>query len=140
MRRRTPAPGAGAPLEDEIAERLGRARAAWRALLASLPGLEREWKTYSRSGGPTLRLKDGGRAVLYLQPEDGRFQAVVVLGERAAAAALATRLPACLRAAIESARPYVEGRSVRVAVQRPADLRHVRTLLAFKQGGTGGRR
>ena len=140
MRKRTPAPGAGAPLEDGIAERLGRARAAWRALLASLPGLEREWKTYSRSAGPTLRLKDGGRAVLYLQPEDGRFQAVVVLGEKAAAAALAARLPAGLRAAIESARPYVEGRSVRVAVRGLADLRRVRTLLAFKRGGTAGRR
>jgi len=140
MRKRTPAPGAGAPLEDGIAERLGRARAAWRALLASLPGLEREWKTYSRSAGPTLRLKDGGRAVLYLQPEDGRFQAVVVLGERAAATALAARLPAPLRTAIESARPYVEGRPVRLAVRGLADLRRVRTLLAFKRNGTAGRR
>jgi predicted DNA-binding protein (MmcQ/YjbR family) len=122
----------GAPSEAALKARLGAAHPAWRKLLGSLAGLEREWKVYSKKVGPTLRLKDGARTLVYLQPQDGDFRAVVVLGAKAVAAARATRLKAGLRAAIEAARPYVEGRSASVTVRRPADLRDVERLLAFK--------
>jgi predicted DNA-binding protein (MmcQ/YjbR family) len=122
----------GPPSEKDLRERLGPAHESWKALLASLPQLGREWKLYSRKAGFTLRLKDGERTLLYLQPQQGDFRAVVVLGERSAKAALGGRLPARLRKAIEAARPYVEGRSVSLTVRTPTDLGGVRRLLSFK--------
>jgi len=108
------------------------AHESWKALLGSLPQLVREWKLYSRKAGFTLRLKDGERTLLYLQPQQGDFRAVVVLGEKAVKTALGGRVARRLREAIEGARPYVEGRSVSLTVRTPADLRDVRTLLSFK--------
>jgi predicted DNA-binding protein (MmcQ/YjbR family) len=121
------------PTDAELKRRLGAAHAAYRGLLASLPRLEQEWKLYSKKAGFTLRLKEGERTLLYVQPQDGDFRAVVVLGERAAKAALASRLPSRLRKAIEAARPYVEGRSVSVTVRGAPDLRDVGSLLSFKR-------
>jgi hypothetical protein len=120
------------PSEKRLRERLSPAHVAWTKLLDSRPSLVREWKLYSRKAGFTLRLKDGERTLLYLQPQDGDFRAVVILGEKAVKAALGGRLPSRLRDAIEGARPYVEGRSVSLTVRTPADLRDVRTLLSSK--------
>jgi len=121
------------PTDGELERRLGGSHAAYGALLASLPELDREWKLYTKKAGFTLRMKDGERTLLYVQPQDGSFRAVVVLGEKAVKAALASRLPSRLREALEAARPYVEGRSVSVTVRGAVDLRDVRSLLSFKR-------
>lgn len=121
------------PSEAALRERLGPAHAAWRTLLASLPGVEQEWKLYSAKAGWVLKLKEGDRTLLYAHPQDGEFRVIVVLGERAVQAALAARLSLRLREAIAAARPYVEGRSVPVVVRGPADLSDVESLLPFKR-------
>ena len=124
----------GAPSDAALKARLGPAHAAWRALLASVPGVEHQWKVYSAKAGWTLKLKEGERTLLYAHPQDGEFRVVVVLGEKAAKAALAARLPQRLRETIAAARPYVEGRSIPVVVRGPADLSDVERLLPFKRG------
>jgi hypothetical protein len=56
----------------------------------------------------------------------------VVLGQRATVAALAGRVRPELHATIRSARPYVEGRPVRVVVTSKKDLVGVEELVAVK--------
>jgi hypothetical protein len=65
------------------------------------------------------------------------FEATVVLGERAAQAALAGRVSKNLHASIRAAKPYVEGRPVRVIVRTRADLAGVEELVAVKLNPTG---
>jgi hypothetical protein len=60
------------------------------------------------------------------------FEATVVLGERASRAALAGRVSKALHASIRAAKPYVEGRPVRVMVKAQADLAGVEELVAVK--------
>jgi hypothetical protein len=65
------------------------------------------------------------------------FEATVVLGERAAQAALAGRVSTALHASIRAAKPYVEGRPVRVMVKGQADVARVEELVAVKLNPTG---
>jgi predicted DNA-binding protein (MmcQ/YjbR family) len=123
-------PDPGEP--PELESLLGARHAVYRELLSRFGSLAREWKVYSRKAGPSLRLKRAERAILYVQPGPGTLQATVVLGEKAVEQALASRLPARLRKAIEDARPYVEGRPVRVDLRSAADIGDVETLVGFK--------
>jgi len=121
-----------APDERAVARQLGRAHAALEALLDRGPGTTREWKRYKKDGPWVLKVGQGARTLFYLRPDDGSFHVTVILGERAAAAALAGRVSAALHGAIRGARAYVEGRPVPVLVRTKADAALVEELLAVK--------
>jgi hypothetical protein len=124
------------PTPGALARALGGAAPRWRALEAGLAEdlgpLGEEWTFAGRKRGWSLRLKRGERAIVYFTPLRGRFRAAFALGEKAAAEALASALPAPVRAAVESARRYVEGRAVVLEVRTAADARSVRALAAIK--------
>jgi predicted DNA-binding protein (MmcQ/YjbR family) len=101
-------------------------------LLARFPDLSPEWKTDSARAGRTLRLRRRERTVLYVQPQPGALRVTVVLGGKAIASALESGLTRRLQDAIAAAKVYVEGRPVVVTVRKPADLRDVERLVAFK--------
>jgi hypothetical protein len=126
-------PEAGAaPDERAVARRLGRARAAYEALVERGPGTTREWKRYKKDAPWVLKVNQGARTLFYLRPDDGFFHVTVILGERAAAAALGGRVSESLHAAIRGARRYVEGRPVPVTVRTRADAGRVEELVAVK--------
>lgn len=105
------------PSAEQLSAQLGPARAAWDGIIVSLeerfPRLRREWKP-SRSGfGRMCLLRHGARTLLYLTPEPGAVTVGLVLGERAARAALDSDLPEDLKSLIRAARPYAEGRGIR---------------------------
>jgi hypothetical protein len=91
-----------------------------------------EWKRYSKKSPWVLKVSQGDRTLLYATPMADAFEATVVLGERAAQAALAGRVSKTLHASIQAAKPYVEGRPVRVMVKGKADLAGVEQLVAVK--------
>jgi hypothetical protein len=127
------APDAGRPPSaDELTALLGRSYAAFRALTQRGPALTCEWKRYGKTSPWVLKVSQGDRTLLYARPMDGAFEATVVLGERAVQAALAGRVSKTLHAAIRAARPYVEGRPVRVMVKDRASLERVDELVAVK--------
>lgn len=130
-------PGSGredseAPSADELARLLGKSHTAFRAIASDRAGATCEWKRYSKKAPWVLKVSEGRRTLFYLTPQAGQFEVTVVLGERAAEAALAGRVRHGLHAAIRSAKPYVEGRPVRVVVRGKADLAGVAQLLAVK--------
>jgi hypothetical protein len=84
-----------------------------------------------------LKVSEGERTLLYATPMANAFEATVVLGERATQAALAGRVSKTLHACIRAAKPYVEGRPVRVIVKCEADLAGVEELVAVKLNPTG---
>lgn len=124
------------PTDGELAAVLGRAAAAWTALREQLasrfPPLTATWGYASKSTGWGLRLVQGKRTVLYMTPQRGAFLASFALGEKAAAAAHAAKLPAPVLEAIESAPRYAEGRGVRLPVRKLADVSPILRLAEIK--------
>lgn len=124
------------PTETELAAELGPAKAVWDRLLAELAqecGLvEREWNSYSPKAGWSLRLKRGGRNIVYLTPGHGCFMASFALGDKAVAVAHESKLPKAVLQIIGSARRYAEGTAVRMEVGGPRDIAAVKKLAAIK--------
>ena len=129
---------AGSTLDDkppsarELTVLLGGSHAAFVALTRRGSGVTAEWKRYSRTAPWALKVSRGDRTLFYATPKPGAFEATVVLGERAAEAALSGRVSKSLHASIRAARPYVEGRPVRILVRDERDLAGVEELIAVK--------
>lgn len=121
-----------APGDDELVNILGRSHAAFQALIHDRAGVTCEWKRYSKKGPWALKVSEGERTLFYLIPQANQFEVTVVLGQRAIDAALAGRVRPELHATIRSAKPYVEGRPVKVVVTSKEDLVGVEELVAVK--------
>ncbi len=127
-----PAHDSGAPDDDELVSLLGGSHAAFQALAHDRTGVTCEWKRYSKNGPWVLKVSEGERTLYYLIPEANQFEVTVVLGQRATVAALAGRVRPELHATIRSAKPYVEGRPVKIVVAGEEDLAGVEELVAVK--------
>jgi hypothetical protein len=124
------------PQDDEVAAVLGRAATLWTSLRESLSAqyapLSAAWKFSGAKYGWSLQLKQKQRTLLYLIPNQGCFTAAFAFGEKAVAAAHASKLPAALLDLIDNAKKYPEGRAVRVEIQAKKDLAAVEKLAAIK--------
>jgi hypothetical protein len=124
------------PTSSELDEALGETATLLRAieqhLLDQFGELTREWKFYGKKAGWTLALAHKGRRVFHLIPQTGFFTVVFTLGKRAVLASEGTNLPEEILSAIETARQYAEGRSVRFDVTSREDAAIVKQLVAIK--------
>ena len=120
------------PTPRELRALLGESYAAFKQLTQRGSALTREWKRYSTKSPWVLKVSQGDRTLFYATPKVGSFEATVVLGERATAAALKGRVSKKLHSSIRAAKTYVEGRPVRVVVTDQADLASVEQLVAVK--------
>lgn len=120
------------PGTRELSVLLDDSLAAFRALTRRSAGAVCQWRRYGRKSPWVLKVSQGKRTLFYVTPKPNEFEVTVVLGQRAAEAALAGRVRASLHAAIRSAKRYVEGRPVRVLVRNEADLAAVEELVAVK--------
>jgi hypothetical protein len=126
------------PDARQLATLLGRSRAAFSALTQRGSGVTTEWKRYSKAAPWTLKVSRADRTLFYATPQPGAFETTVVLGERATEAALSGRVSKSLHASIRAARPYAEGRPVRIMVRGEEDLPGVEELLAVKLAPASG--
>ena len=94
--------------------------------------LTHEWKFYGRKAGWTLALGHKGRRMLHLIPRSGLFTVVFTLGKRAVSACQESDLPEEILSAIENARDYAEGKSIRFDVATSEDVAVVMQLAAIK--------
>jgi hypothetical protein len=124
------------PSERSVTSELGTAQDLWRAIIAALTGkydpIDLEWKPSKSDFGWMCLLKHKKRTLIYLTPEKNAVRAAIVLGERAVAAALSSRLPKAIKTMLQEAKPYAEGRGIRFPVNSAADLPVVEELVAIK--------
>ena len=124
------------PSPTEVDDSLGPSARLWTRLVTSVEKvhapIEQAWSFSGPKYGWSLRLKRKDRIVLYLIPKLGHFLVGVVLGEKAVLAAREVDLPATVLEAIENARPYAEGRGIRVPVRDAEGVRAAMTLAALK--------
>lgn len=116
-----------APSDADLTAALGPARPFWDRLRAAT-ALSGEWYSYSKKAGWSMRLKSGGRNVVYLVPARGGFDVSFALGGRAVAAAR----DAGLARRLEGAKTYAEGTNVRFPVASAADLADAVRLVEIK--------
>jgi hypothetical protein len=121
-----------APGDDDLSAELGAARVLWDQLIADLALPTAEWHSYSRKAGWSLRLKKGARTIVYLIPCHGSFRVSFALGEKALAAARASKLPADVLKILDEAPRYAEGTAVRLDITGKKDLAIVQKLAAAK--------
>lgn len=124
------------PTEKEVSSALGAAASAWNELLEWLKVeeqlSEREWNSYSPKYGWALRVRRKKRNIIYLSPCDGCFRVSFILGEKAVAAARASKLPKSVLKALDEAPKYPEGTGLRLTVSKSKDLPAIRTLTEVK--------
>jgi len=123
------------PTEKSLGSALGESRELWKSLVHDLKQefqLAGEWHSSSVKLGWSLRLQLKKRNIVYLGPRAGFFVAAFALGDRAVAAARASKLPPHILKEIVEARRYAEGTAVRVEVKTFEDLEIVKALVKIK--------
>ena len=124
------------PSEEELRLTLAEAHAAWARLIELVTSwvtpLSLVWGFTSASTGWGLRLKRGERVIVYMTPGQKQFLVSFVLGEKAAAAAHAAKLPAAVLQTIDAAPRYAEGRGVRFEVRHTREVTPLAVLAQIK--------
>ncbi len=115
---------------------LGRAYPIWAGIVQTVEGLasplDIEWKPSKIAFGHVCLLRHKKRTLLYLLPEEASVTVAIVLGERAYGLAMVSALPSAIKTLMTEARPYAEGRGIRVPVRTVRDLAKIRKLVAIK--------
>lgn len=124
------------PTEKQIASQLGDADEIWREFLTYLEAefapLTLEWKAAKEVW--SCRPMHKQRRICYLVPGEGNFTAAFVLGVKAVAAVHASKLPKSIKTEFANAKPYAEGRGIRIVINKPSQLAHLKSLAAIKMG------
>lgn len=123
-------------VDGEWTAALGGAFAMWTGIvrvaeeLAS--PLDIEWRPSKIPFGQVCLLRHKRRTLLYLLPEKASVTVAIVLGERAYGLAMASTLSAAIKKSLSKARPYAEGRGIRVPVKSARHLVTIRKLVEIK--------
>ena len=124
------------PTEADLATALGSAKAAWEEFLAALVrdqlATSHEWKSHNPKWGWSLRVLKKKRTIVWLSPGRGGFNVLFILGNKAVAAARATRLPKAITQALDAAPRYPEGTGLRLVAKTARDLPALLQLAAIK--------
>lgn len=124
------------PTDAELAAALGTAKVLWDQLLGGLADEHnltvREWNSYSRKAGWSLRLKHKDRNILYLAPCQGCFFVSFALGDKAVQAARQSGLPQSVIKIINEAKRYPEGTAVRIEIKKAKDIGTITKLAGIK--------
>lgn len=115
---------------------LGRAYPLWAGIVRAVEELasplDLEWKPSKSAFGHVCKLRHKKRTLLYLLPEPASVTVAIVLGERAFGLAMASTLSAAIKKSLSEARPYAEGRGIRVPVRATRDLATIKKLVTIK--------
>lgn len=124
------------PTAEEIAAALRSTALLWDEILAWFAAEHgvtlQEWKSYSTKYGWSLQLKLKKRTIVRMSPQNGCFQVLSILGDKAVKAALASNLPKSLVKTISDAPRYPEGTGIRLTIKTARDLAAVKRLAPFK--------
>lgn len=124
------------PDEAELQISLGNTYNLWLALkaftLAQAPGASTHWKHSGAKFGWGFRISDKKRVLVYLLPRDGFFKVALVFGQKATEAVLGSEIDKGIREELAGARPYAEGRGIRIEVRDAYLLDDIQELIKIK--------
>ncbi len=123
------------PTAQGVREVLGRGRPHWDALadfMTTTYKARSDFKFYGRNFGWALTYRKAGRSLLALFPARGALTALVVLGHTEVGWALEVRLSEDVKALIDGATEFKEGRWLFVPVRTRKDVVDVEKLVLVK--------
>ncbi len=127
-----------APARSELESVLGEALPVWDAFLPALAQAfgpcEEAWVPSKSPFGKAATICLKKRVLLYLIPEAPGFRVSIVLGEKAAKAALASDIAEPIKKAVRGATKYPEGRGVHLNAPAAGDIPGIVSLVGFKLG------
>ena len=126
---------AAPPGRAELAEALGEALGLWDRVASAVEsayGVQPEPWFFGKESGWVVRYRRSGRSLVALLPERGRASVIVVIGPSAYPVAVGLSLEPPVRAALETAHPYPDGRWVRVELTTEPVADDVVRLIAAK--------
>ena len=128
--------GTNPPDEKVLARTLGGTKALWDELIRHVETehapVTHRWTASKTSALGFLRLVQKKRTILYLLPREGYFLTAFVFGEKGTAAVRASDVPAAVVTMLNAARPYAEGRGIRLETRTARDLATMKKLAAIK--------
>lgn len=124
------------PQPADLAEALGPTHALWQELYelvyTKYPRAIREWYFPGTKWGWNFRIKDRKRTIVYLLPRDRHFLAAFVFGKRAYEAVMESTVSKDIKDNLQAARPYAEGRGIRIEVKDEQTLKDLDQLIRIK--------
>ena len=121
----------------EIEDSLAGAAPLWTELIAFVESSFRvrsDWKFYGKNYGWALAFKKSGKALVSLYPGAGSLTAQLILKDDQLSSVPGELMIPELRAAIDAANPYAEGRWIFLAVTSERELEVVTKLIEIRAG------
>ncbi len=124
------------PDEKMLPEALGETYRLWEQILSftltEYPKGITEWKFPGAKYGWSFRVNDHKRVIVYLLPREKFFMVALVFGQKAFEKILESSVNEIIKSDLAAAKPYAEGRGIRIIVQNEAVLEDIYSLIRVK--------
>lgn len=124
------------PTDDEVNQALNSCSCLWYEIHDYVHSQYEksidEWSYPGEKYGWSFRIKDKKRAILYLLPRDQYFKVAFVFGQKAFDHIMQSEIAENIKAELRAAKPYAEGRGIRIDVREKEDLDDIFRLIGIK--------
>lgn len=124
------------PTTSKLKEALGSTYPLWEEIsdytLKVTKGLVGEWKFSGPKFGWSFRISDKRKVIIYLLPRDQYFKVAFVFGQKATDRILEGKFDEEIKAELQAAKVYAEGRGIRIAVRDNSITIDIQELINIK--------
>lgn len=125
------------PTNEDLKASLGSdALDLWVALrnfvFSHYPSAKEEWNYPGAKYGWSFRIKDKKRAIIYLLPRNHYFKVAFVFGQKATDEVLSSEVSAAIKTELSSAKPFAEGRGIRIDIKDASIISDIEKLIMIK--------
>ncbi|MFN4028252.1 MAG: DUF3788 family protein [Flavobacterium sp.] len=124
------------PTEAQLQEALGITYSLWQALashtISLYPDATTQWHYSGEKFGWSYRISDKKRVLIYLLPRDQFFKVAFVFGQKATDTVLKSNIADTIKNELLVAKPYAEGRGIRLSVTDETMLNDIKQLTTIK--------
>lgn len=124
------------PTIPQLKEALGSTYPLWEGIsdytLNQTKGLVEEWKYSGQKFGWSFRISDTRRVIIYLLPRDHYFKVAFVFGQKATERILEGKFDTEIKAELQAAKVYAEGRGIRIDVRDNVKISDIHGLINVK--------
>ncbi len=126
------------PGEAELKTALSKTFPYWKTLeeftLKSEPAAKGDWHFSGAKYGWSYRISDKKRVIIYLLPRNRFFKCAFIFGGKAYEEVMSCDISTEIKNELKAAKPYAEGRGMRLEVKSKTVLEDLKTLVKIKVG------